>query len=326
MLNLPLWIVGAVAGISLQLNLLAARPDEMISGQTVAFRAAMGAVLGPLAIYLIRRATDWAVRKAGAGEELRSRFLRRDSWTYLPFLLLILGASGVRVAERLGIAILMAFLGLKVLALVLAATPEQRRSFYSSKEWLAVLFFFSGFAALIYQIVWQRLLYSIYGINIESITIIVSIFMLGLGLGALGGGYLSKRFPEKLPAVFLGVELAIGLFGALSVPLIKTVGALTLGSSQATITFMIFALLILPTMLMGATLPALVAYLYKHYRHVGQSVGTLYFINTLGSATACFVTAHLLFVYGGMQSSVLIAAGFNFGTGVFVYRYMQAIR
>src|SRR5438552_269739 len=51
--------------------------------------------------------------------------------------------------------------------------------------WVYTLFFFSGFPALIYQIVWQRSLFVIYGINIESVTIVVSAFMLGLGLGSL---------------------------------------------------------------------------------------------------------------------------------------------
>ena len=48
--------------------------------------------------------------------------------------------------------------------------------------------FFSGFPALLYQIVWQRALFTIYGVNIQSVTVIVTVFMLGLGLGSLAGG------------------------------------------------------------------------------------------------------------------------------------------
>jgi len=51
-----------------------------------------------------------------------------------------------------------------------------------------VLFFFSGFPALLYQIVWQRALFTIYGVNIEWVTVIMTVFMLGLGLGSLAGG------------------------------------------------------------------------------------------------------------------------------------------
>jgi spermidine synthase len=58
---------------------------------------------------------------------------------------------------------------------------------------LCVLFFFSGFPALIYQLTWQRELFRIFGVNSESVTIVVSAFMLGLGLGSLAGGWLSVR-------------------------------------------------------------------------------------------------------------------------------------
>jgi MFS family permease len=56
-----------------------------------------------------------------------------------------------------------------------------------------VLFFLSGFPALLYQIVWQRALFTLYGVNIESVTMIVTVFMLGLGMGSLAGGWLSSR-------------------------------------------------------------------------------------------------------------------------------------
>ena len=51
-------------------------------------------------------------------------------------------------------------------------------------HWWYALFFISGFPALLYQIVWQRSLFAIYGVNIESVTIVVTAFMLGLGLGS----------------------------------------------------------------------------------------------------------------------------------------------
>jgi MFS family permease len=63
------------------------------------------------------------------------------------------------------------------------------------------VFFCSGMPALIYQIVWQRVLFSIYGVNAESIAV-VSAFMLGLGLGSLLGGWASKRYPQRAVALF----------------------------------------------------------------------------------------------------------------------------
>src|SRR5947209_19389363 len=79
-----------------------------------------------------------------------------------------------------------------------------------------LLFFVSGFPALLYQIVWERALFTLYGVNIESVTIIVTVFMLGLGLGSLAGGKLSTRPGVQLLRAFGAIELSIGAFGAVS--------------------------------------------------------------------------------------------------------------
>src|SRR5712675_523001 len=67
------------------------------------------------------------------------------------------------------------------------------RSTLGSMAWPCLFFFVSGFPALLYQIVWQRALFTLYGVNIESVTMVVTAFMLGLGLGSLAGGRLSER-------------------------------------------------------------------------------------------------------------------------------------
>src|SRR5215467_8356581 len=92
---------------------------------------------------------------------------------------------------------------------------------------LCVLFFFSGFPALIYQLTWQRALFRIFGVNIESVTIIVAAFMLGLGIGSLAGGWLSQRSRIALLPLLAGIELATGAFGAVSLFVFDYVGALT---------------------------------------------------------------------------------------------------
>src|SRR6476660_7146516 len=91
------------------------------------------------------------------------------------------------------------------------------------------LFFLSGFPALLYQIVWQRALFTIYGVNIESVTVIITAFMLGLGLGSLGGGWLSKR-PLPLLAVFGAIELGICGFGLVSLKIFHAMASFTAGS------------------------------------------------------------------------------------------------
>lgn len=193
----------------------------------------------------------------------------------------------------------------------------------ASLDRLALLFLVSGFAALIYQIVWQRVLFTAFGVNIESVTVIVSVFMFGLGVGSLVGGQLSKRYPRASPRLFLLCEMVIGLFGLISLPLMKSVSQATLHSSMFTVTLTTYALLCLPTIFMGATLPILVTHLHRHYRNVGKSVGRLYFINTVGSAIACFLTADVLFVVAGLQTAVLVAALCNFLVGLLVYQLIR---
>src|SRR6266849_3222432 len=72
-----------------------------------------------------------------------------------------------------------------------------RTSSATETIFLSALFLVSGMPALIYQIVWQRVLFSIYGVNSQSVAVVVSAFMIGLGLGSLAGGWLSARFPRR---------------------------------------------------------------------------------------------------------------------------------
>ncbi len=176
-----------------------------------------------------------------------------------------------------------------------------------------VLFFFSGFPALLYQIVWQRALFAIYGVNIESVTIIVAMFMLGLGLGSLAGGKLSMLPRVPLLALFGAIEFGIGAFGVVSLRVFHFVASFTAGTSLAGTGIITFVLLLIPTLLMGSTLPLLVAHLVRRNGNVGESVGVLYFVNTLGSAAACFAAAFLLMNRFGQSGSLRIAAAINAG-------------
>lgn len=92
------------------------------------------------------------------------------------------------------------------------------------------LFFVSGFAALVYQLVWQRLLTFWSGADLYSVTLIVAAFMAGLGLGSLAGGHLADRLrPRQRYLVFAGAEAAIAAFALVSTPLIYGTLYLRLG-------------------------------------------------------------------------------------------------
>ena len=176
---------------------------------------------------------------------------------------------------------------------------------------LCVLFFFSGFPALIYQLVWQRALFRIFGVNIESVTIVVTAFMLGLGLGSLAGGWLSKRRGIPLLPLLAAIESLTAAFGILSLGIFDRVGTLVLGMPLPLTAVIALGLVLVPTLLMGATLPVLVSHLARRSGNVGSSVGLLYYVNTLGAGAACLVCIALLFPFMGMQGAVYVAVAMN---------------
>ncbi|MCL4729530.1 MAG: fused MFS/spermidine synthase [Planctomycetes bacterium] len=150
-----------------------------------------------------------------------------------------------------------------------------------------------------------------YGINVESVTVVVTAFMLGLGLGSLLGGAISRIRRLPLLMSFALVEVGIGGFGYFSLDLIESVGRATLHAPAAVTAALTFALVLFPTLMMGATLPILTAHLVRHTRNVGRSVGLLYFVNTLGSAAACFAVALFLMRWLGMRGAVQLACVIN---------------
>ncbi|MGA7242584.1 MAG: fused MFS/spermidine synthase, partial [Terracidiphilus sp.] len=178
-----------------------------------------------------------------------------------------------------------------------------------------VLFFTSGFPALLYQIVWQRALFTIYGVNIQSVTVIVTVFMLGLGIGSLAGGWLSTVSKIQTLRAFGIIELSIGAFGVCSLPLFHYVAQFTSGASTAATGITTFLLLLIPTLLMGSTLPLLVAFMVRRSSNVGESVGSLYAVNTFGSGVACLLAALFLMRLLGESGSVRLAATLNFLVG-----------
>jgi predicted membrane-bound spermidine synthase len=173
------------------------------------------------------------------------------------------------------------------------------------------VFFVSGFAAVIYQVIWQRVLLAMYGANVESVTVVVTAFMLGLGIGALAGGALARTTRLPLPLVFAALECGIGLYGLASLPAFEWVGGWTAGASGVASALAIFGLLALPAGLMGATLPVLVTYDVGRSETVGRAVGGLYSTNTLGSAVGALVATVAIFAPLGQRKSIWLAAGLN---------------
>jgi len=190
-----------------------------------------------------------------------------------------------------------------------------RRIYYR----IMMLFMISGAAALIYQVCWQRLLFESVGVDIESVTIIVSTFMLGLGLGALVGGELADRFPDWTLTMFGIIELATAAFGALSSYLIHAVSLAVIHASTVETIAANFGLLLCPTLMMGATLPILVKRVMQLYQNVGASVGALYFANTMGVAFGAGFTGFVALYYMGLNATIDVAVALNVGVSAAVW-------
>src|SRR5437660_1612074 len=217
-----------------------------------------------------------------------------------------------------------ALLAVAVVFYLLANVVRQGRSI----SWWYILFFFSGFPALLYQIVWQRALFTLYGVNIESVTMVVTAFLVGLGLGSLVGGWISKHAHLPLLAVFGIVELLIACFGAVSLKVFHWASRFTAGAPPLRTGVVAFTLVAVPTVLMGSTLPILVSYTVRLTGNVGTSVGGLYAANTLGSAAACFGAGLFLMGRLGESKTVLLAACLNaiLGATVLIWQSTAAKR
>jgi spermidine synthase len=202
---------------------------------------------------------------------------------------------------------------------------QQRTSSAQSRPLWYLFFFVSGFPALLYQIVWERALFTLYGVNIESVTMVVTAFMVGLGLGSLLGGIVSRYQRWSLLEIFGIVELLVGLYGIISLNLFHWAAKSTAGSPPLQTGLIAFTLIALPTVLMGSTLPVLVTYAVRLSHNVGTSVGALYAVNTLGSAAACFCAGLFLMRWFGQTKTVAVAVGLNaiVGATVLAWQLMR---
>lgn len=180
-----------------------------------------------------------------------------------------------------------------------------------------LVFFVSGFAALLYQTTWQRALFTLFGTNIESVTVVVTAFMAGLGLGSLVGGWVSDSEDRALLPIFAAIELATAAYGAVSLDLFGWAGAGFAGSTVQTAAAS-FGLVLFPTLLMGSTLPLLAAHLVREHGDVGRSVGVLYAVNTFGAAAGALVSATLLLRHLGLSGTTLVAVALNALVGAVV--------
>lgn len=191
---------------------------------------------------------------------------------------------------------------------------------------LAVLFFLSGACALVYQVMWLRLLALVFGVTVYAASTVLASFMAGLAAGSYGAGRLASRFTSPLRAFGL-LEIAIGL-SALATPMlldvVKGIWVQLQPSLPASLAFVTvarfvaaFAILIVPTTLMGATLPVVMRSALVRDRAVASRIGVLYAINTTGAVIGALVAGFYFISEIGVTQSFRSAAALNTLIGVF---------
>ncbi len=183
------------------------------------------------------------------------------------------------------------------------------------------IFFVSGGTSLVYQVAWVRELSLFFGSDIYSAAITLAAFMGGLGLGSWLAGRSARWLRRPLLAYGI-LELAIAIY-VLAFPAILASfdpllsatydgSQLTLPSAyQAARAVVAFVVLVLPTALMGATLPIIIQHFGANDRTLGKRVGHFYAMNTLGALTGTVVSGFLLLPLLGVMHSMIIAASLN---------------
>jgi spermidine synthase len=188
---------------------------------------------------------------------------------------------------------------------------------------VGICVFASGAASLSLEVVWSRLLRLVFGSTTLAVTTILVAYMLGLGIGGLLGGRFAKRLGNGVRA-YGWMEVAIGVY-ALVVPWIlghypalnRTVLAPLDFWPAAFVRFVfVLGVLALPTILMGATLPILVASLARARSELADRVGLLYGLNTLGAVAGVLGATFLGFRYLGVRGTNTTGALLDVAVGL----------
>jgi spermidine synthase len=205
----------------------------------------------------------------------------------------------------------------------------------SQRSLLFLVLFFSGVTALVYQIIWIREFGQVFGVHVYSMTTVLTAFMAGLALGSLIFGRIVDKKDNPLRVFFL-LELGIGLF-ALLFPFLfdalsKGYGLLaqhtTLSNYGQQLVRFVFAFLFLliPTTLMGGTLPVIIKYFVRRLGNVGGGVSTLYALNNLGAVVGGFLAGFVMIRLLGIQTSLTIAALLNLANALITWVIARTFR
>ncbi|MEN6627615.1 MAG: fused MFS/spermidine synthase [Candidatus Sumerlaeia bacterium] len=187
------------------------------------------------------------------------------------------------------------------------------------------LFLASGAAGLIYEVVWNRVLLNTFGAGLYAVTAVVAAFMAGLALGAWLLGSLGDRIGRPL-RLYGALELGVALCGGAAPFILPKIAIIdqyayhvfgqNFGALTALRFIVAFMLMLIPTTLMGATLPVMSRFMVRQKEHLGLHVGALYATNTFGAVIGTFAAGFYLIGLLGLRNTDLFAATLNTAVGL----------
>ena len=200
-----------------------------------------------------------------------------------------------------------------------AKTPDPPLAF------VLLLFFFSGALALVYQVVWSRMMTHVFGSTAVAVGTVLAAFMSGMALGSWYIGRLADRSADRL-RLYAWIEIGIAVAALASHLALDRMDAIypalyrVVGESESLLTavrFLAAFLLVMgPTVMMGATLPVLSRFLVTGRERIGARLALLYSVNTLGAVTGVLVTGFYLIGAFGLHVPVYAAAAGNLFIGL----------
>jgi spermidine synthase len=201
-----------------------------------------------------------------------------------------------------------------------AGLPNPSPGSASSLRFLPIFFFFSGASSLIFETIFTRLLTYTFGNTAHAVSTVLAAFLGGLALGAYSLGRWVDRRGASL-ATYGTLELLVGvyclfipgLFALLTKAYVGLYHALHLGMGSLTVVrFGLAAVaIVVPTFLMGGTLPVLARVLASAVEEFQPLIDRLYAWNTLGAAAGTLASTYLLMPVLGVRGTIYLACGVN---------------
>ncbi len=190
---------------------------------------------------------------------------------------------------------------------------------------VGLLLFFSGASALIYQVIWLRMLSLVFGVTVYAASTVLASFMAGLAVGSAAAGRIADRVASPL-GWFGAAEILIGVTALLSPVALELVRSAYVElvpwpaptPAALTLARLVCSALVLlpPTILMGATLPLVLRSSVVAIEGIGTRISLLYGINTAGAIAGALVAGFVLIGAIGMSGSLRVAASLNVTVGV----------